>query len=248
MSHQNLFLSRYINELTDKVKSNNCTNVYISGQVSYSTNDVHFNPLINPPDKIDFLMPDSNGNYDFENSQKLFMAYKNMNAVQATDSRIWAYLSHVTFWDYMRRRYPVEQQFEFNRSSYILQHWFIESVNVKNLLRHGISLLWWCAYLTYDETRTDPFILTKELFSDLDYTRTLVPSTQGRSRNFLHGVLEYVVSNPEIFSKYKEAKVRFIMRKLNYKAGYRILSVLSKDEIMRLINTFRKEIDTVKPS
>ena len=161
MPHQSLFLSRYLNELRDKVRSNNYNNIYISGQIAYDSNDLHFNPYITPPDKIDILMPSPKDNYDFENSQKIFLAYKDMNPVQATDVRIWAYLSHVTFWDYMRRRYPVEEQLESDRGSFILQHWFIESVNVKNLLRHGISLLWWGAYLTYDETNSDPFMLTR---------------------------------------------------------------------------------------
>lgn len=248
MPHQSLFLSRYLNELRDKVRSNNYNNIYISGKIAYDSNDLHFNPYITPPDKIDILMPDSKDNYDFENSQKIFLAYKNMNPAQATDVRIWAYLSHVTFWDYMRRRYPVEEQLESDRGSFILQHWFIESVNVKNLLRHGISFLWWGAYLTYDEINPDPFMLTRELFSDLDYTRSLVPSTQGRNRNFLHAILEYVVTNPQAFSKYKEDKVRFIMRKLNCMAGYRVLCALSKVEVMRLVDTFKGEIEAVKSS
>jgi hypothetical protein len=248
MGHQKLFLTRFVNELRDRVQNNASHHVYISGQITYCDNDIQYNPHLNPPDKIDLLMPTSKDNYDFENSQKLFLAYRDMNPVQATDARIWTYLSHITFWDYMRRRYPVEEQPSAERASFILQHWFIESVNVKNLLRHGISLLWWCAYLTYDKTNADPFMLTRELFSDLDYTRSLVPSTQGRNPSFLHAVLEYVAVNPQIFSKYKEDKVRFVMRKLNYMAGYRVLCTLSKTEIMKLVGSFKDEIEVVKPA
>ncbi len=248
MAHQKLFLNKFVNELRDRVKVNAANHVYISGQIMHGDNDIHFNPFINPPEKIDILMPDSKDNYDFENSQKIFLAYKNMNPVQATDVRIWTYLSHVTFWDYMRRRYPVEDRPESERAAFILQHWFIESVNVKNLLRHGISLLWWGSYLTYDEANSDPFMLTRELFSDLDYTRSLVPSTEGRNRNFLHAILEYVVTNPRVFSKYKEDKVRFIMRKLNYMGGYRVLGMLSKMEVIQLVDTFKGEIEVIQPS
>lgn len=248
MGHQKLFLNRYVNELRDRVQNNSSHHVYISGQIAYCENDIHYNPYLKPPDKIDLLMPTSKENYDFENSQRIFTAYQDMNPVQATDVRIWTYLAHVTFWDYMRRRYPVEEQLSTERAAFILQHWFIESVNVKNLLRHGISLLWWGAYLTYDKTNADPFMLTRELFSDLDYTRSLVPSTQGRNINFLHAVLEYVVVNPKAFSKYKEDKVRFIMRKLNYMAGYRVLCTLDKPSIMKLMDGFKSEIEAVTPA
>jgi len=248
MPHQQLFLSRFVNELRDKVKSNAFCCAYISGQIHYDSNDIHFNPFINPPEKVDLLMPDSKDNYDFENSQKVFTAFKEMNPVQATDTRIWTYLSHVTFWDYMRRRYSVEEKEESKRSSFILQHWFIESVSATNLTRHGISLLWWGAYLTHDENRPNPFELTRELFSDLDYMRTLITSTEGRNRNFLHAILEYIICNQNAFSKYKEDKVRFVMRKLNCMAGYRVLCTLTKAEIMALVNSFKEEIETVKPS
>ena len=82
----------------------------------------------------------------------------------------------------------------------------------------------------------------------LDYTRHLLPGYQGRSRQFTHAVLEFVIENEALFSKNKEAKVRFIMRKLNFIAGYRALATLSKQDIKELIGKYRGEISsTIDP-
>ena len=50
----------------------------------------------------------------------------------------------------------------------------------------------------------------------LDYTRHLLPGTQGRSNSFRHALLEFVIKNDKLFLKYKETKVRYLMRKVNF--------------------------------
>ena len=100
--------------------------------------------------------------------------------------------------------------------------------------------------MTYDEGRKDPYELTKELFSMLDYTRTLIPGIQGRNKNFSWALLEFVLENEKIFSNYKENKIRFLMRKLNYVGGYKSLSSISKDEIKILFSNYTNELGTIK--
>ncbi len=106
-------------------------------------------------------------------------------------------------------------------------------------------MLWWNVYLTYDERRKNPYELTEELFSMLDYTRHLLPGIQGRNRKFVIALLEFVIENPVVFDKYKEAKVRFVMRKANYLAGYKSFTALEKDDIKMILKKYKDELDRI---
>jgi len=242
MNSQKLFRSGTIEELKRKVHTGEIVQMYLKEESPFIEIDTLVNPDIQVPDNIELIVPDDQGLHDFDNAQILYEAYKQMNSVQATDIRIWTYLSHVTFWKYMKKRRPIDSDFETDKSSYILNHWFIDKLNPASLFRQDISLLWWVAHVTYDELRKDPYELTKEAFSMLDYTRHLLPGTQGRNRNLLHAILEFVIENKELFSNYKESKVRFLMRKINFVGGYQILPSLNKDDIKNMLTTCKTDI------
>jgi len=131
----------------------------------------------------------------------------------------------------MKKRWPIENQPNEKKGGYIIEHWFLSGAGASNLARHGLAMLWWGAHVTYDQERSDPFELTREFFSMLDYTRTILTGTQGRSRIFTHALLEFVIENPKLFESQKEAKIRFLMRKSNFFGGYKVLPALSKIEI-----------------
>ena len=143
---------------------------------------------------------------------------------------------------YLRKRRPIEDEPAASRESYIIKHWFVLNPGGIALKQNDLYLFWWGPYITYDETRKDPYELTKELFSMLDYTRHLLPATQGQNRHLTHAVLEYVIENPGLFKQFKEAKVRLIMRRLNRIAGYRVLIALDKTEIKNVIHSFESDI------
>lgn len=241
-----LLTSPYVERLRRRAISGLDTDLYLKSQFELDSRNVRENPDIELMQPIAFRFPDSNGFHDFENSKILFEALKQMNPTQATDYRIWTYLTHATFWEYMAKRSPVKDQPERERPAYILTHWFVNGINTMDLMRNNISSLWWCAYLTYDETRNDPYELTREVFTMLDYTRNLLPSTQGRNKNFTHALLEFVIENKEIFSKFKESKVRFLMRKSNFISGYKLMLNLSKDEIKNIFESYKNEVINIK--
>ena len=246
MSYQNLFRSTYVEKLKSNLKNNN-GEAYLSSTFRHDEKEVLENTTIST-EYPELIMPEANNNHDFENAKIIFDTYKEMTPVQATDVRIWTYLTHVTYWEYMQKRRPVHEQQEQKRVSYILQHWFIENLNSSNLMRNDISLLWWAAYLTYDQDRENPYELTEELFSMLDYTRHLLPGTQGRSRNFVQALLEFVIENKDIFKNYKESKVRFLMRKANYVSGYKNFPAIPKGTIKAIFRQYINEIEKVQNS
>lgn len=244
MNYQSLFKSTYVKRLEEDLK-NNGADKYLQSLFNYDNKEVFENTTIFT-DYPELILPDMNDNHDFENAKIIFETYKNMTPVQATDVRIWTYLAHVSYWPYMQKRRPVEKQPENKRVRYVLRHWFIETLNSENLMRHDIALLWWAAYLTYDADRENSYELTEELFSMLDYTRHLLPGTQGRNRNFVQALLEFVIENKEIFKNYKEAKVRFIMRKANYLAGYKNFPALPKGAIKTIFRKYIDELDKIQ--
>jgi len=246
MNPQKIFTQNFIRKLRTALSRNKATELYTKKEFKFELADILTNPRISSLESVNLLMPTGKENFDFENAKIIFEAYKSLTPTQATDIRFWTYLAHVPFWNYMKKRFPIEKQPQKKRGEYILEHWFIDGVSPRNLVRHGISLLWWGTYLTYDSNKKDPYELTRELFSMLDYTRTLIPGTQGRNKNFSHALLEFVLENKEIFSQYKEGRVRFLMTRANYLGGYKILPDLSKAEIKGVFKRYTKEIQEVK--
>ncbi len=182
---------------------------------------------------------------EYQNAKILFEAYKKLTPEDASDERFWTYITHTIFWDYMKRRTNLSSQPKNKKSDYILRHWFLDPLSPKTIARNDVSRLWWGAYITYDEKMKNPYALTKQLFSMQDYSRTLIEGTQGRNRSVLHGVLEFVIDNQELFKERKEAKVRFIMRMVNRIGGYRLLSSISKEEVKEILRKKETEISLI---
>jgi len=177
-----------------------------------------------------------------ENAIKIFEAYSNLTPEDASDERFWAYLTHCDFFDYMKKRTDILAQKGDKRGKYILDHWFVDPVSPASLMNNDISRLWWVVYLTKADNENDPYILTREVFSMLDYTTHLLPGTQGRNETIRYAVLEFIVENSKLFSTSKEAKVRLIMRRLNLKGGYAALSFMDKDQIKSWLSEIVPEI------
>ena len=245
MVKQKLFSSHYIESLYKRVTKGSCVELYSKDLFEFKNIYVLENPQILVPNTIELVMPEAGNNHDCDNCKIVFEALKDMNPIQATDYRIWVYLTHTSFWPYMRKRRPVEKQPYNKRKEYIARHWFVDGISTKNILRNDISSFWWCGYLTYDKNRKDPYELTNELYSMLDYTRHLLPGKQGRNRRFVYAILEFVIENKHLFSSCKEEKVRLLMKRSNYISGYRVLASLSKKEIKSIFESYVDEIKKV---
>lgn len=236
---QKLFRATYINDLIRKLDTKEGLNAYGQDHFEVDEQEILENPNIQVK-STKLILPESKDFPDFENSKILFEAYKSLSPTEATDTRIWTYLSHVTYWEYTKKRSPGELKKE-----YILEHWFIKSLTTANLLRQNISLLWWVSYLTYDKDRSDPYELTREAFSMLDYTRHLFAERIGGNNIFVHAVLEFVIKHKELFSKFKETKVRYLISKSNFIGGYKILPSLSKNELDHIFESLVGDISKI---
>jgi len=247
----------FVEKLSERVNNEEAFNEYLAGEFNITENE-----LISSPwnlNSLEFKTPDSEGTYEFENAVTLFEALNGLDRTTASDPRLWVWLTHVHFWNYMNKRRNINKAFAkiekentdsigrlTKKKDYIYEHYLIDSPSTVNLLRSGISGLWWGVYITYDTTRGKgkEYDLTKEYFSMLDYSRTLAGRAM-RCNNVAKGILEFVVSNDKVFSKNKEAKVRWMLRYINRIGGVKPLSTLSKKHILDILESQKTKIEKV---
>ena len=70
---------------------------------------------------------------DIENTQIIYTDLKSLTPVQATDERLWAYLAHVTYWEYMLGRWG-----NLSKSSVIEDRFFFKSGGIGTLVRNRV--------------------------------------------------------------------------------------------------------------
>lgn len=242
-NYQNIFSREYIDELTSKVQQANIK--------QYFNEDYFSNSEKNPPGKsviqlnanIELRLPSSNiENNDIENSQIIYNELKSLNETQASDPRLWTYLTHMTFWKYMRKRWPVEK-FEDeaeellddlstkNRQiNFILTRYFLLTPNRRRLLRNGISRLWWYAHLTYDKNRKDPYELTKVLLSHQDIAQNLLERSLGSNKQVLSSILNFLKDNQSL----SREEIREMIKEINLVGGVKNLHILDENELTKV--------------
>lgn len=177
---------------------------------------------------------------DLENCKKIYLAMKDITIQEATEEQIWVYLTHVTFWDYMRKRWPIKDKKSNSIEDKKLYNsekgrYFFQGNPDRALTRNGISRLWWIAYSTYDETFKDPFHLTKLLFIDQDFIATIFERNFSRNSNVTKYILKAIdkYSNEKSFPK--RSYRRALGKEINRIGAVRILDMLSYDEIESIV-------------
>ena len=169
------------------------------------------------------VMPNGGETPDLENYEWL----KQLSPSQASDPRVWAYMSFVLYWSYNQSRWP-------GASSNIDDRYFLLRKNTRCLIRNGLSRLWWFAYLTYDETRVDRYELTQVLLSHQDIQASLLERSFGKNINVLHGTLEFIKKHPEkvsaIGQDYKKS-IQGLAKRVNQHGGVTMLDTFSKNEV-----------------
>jgi hypothetical protein len=215
-----LLSQNYINEL--KVAVNNGNIGHYSNNINnYDDKFVRGFTVINLPEDIQL----STSRTDFENSKILFEAIPTLSRVQAADERLWTTLAHINFGEYMKNRWPVK------KAEDALSHYFFNPGNLKSYYRHGIGRLWWFAYLTVDDNRTDKYELTNVLFKDQDIALNILERALGRSKNILHAYLDNIKEN-----KLDRNAARVSAKYLNFYGGVNLLDSHDLLEVKKILS------------
>lgn len=204
---------------------------------------------------IDFknIKLDNSDKYDFENTKLIYNALKNLTPFQASNEQFWAYLTHYTFVDYMKERWPVDKTYQSfskkiknkkerdtNIQRYIKERYFLHGTPDRQLMRNGISRLWWYGYCSYDESKDNPYELTEVLLTiDSDITVQIVERNFSRNKIITLGILDavkkYRDENPNVTIR---PKFRNAMKMLIARSGVNVLDFMMREEVSDLVFSY----------
>ena len=191
------------------------------------------------PEGLELMMPGSgDGHNDFENTKRVYTALKNIPFSVAIDERFWTYLTHVTFWSYMRARWPLENGEKTKKGAlnYLREHYFFMPNKDRALIRNGISRLWWYGHVSYDETRANPFELTEVLLEKLDIAQQLLERSYSRNPLITKTILSQLLENKTNGDSFStRPRFRPVMMHLNAVGGVTILDALDESDIKGLV-------------
>jgi len=165
---------------------------------------------------------------DFENAKRLFEALKNLPESTACDTRLWAGLTFGKFYSYMKYRYNVDTKKNYYKNKWMFQ----KKSKREDLFRQGISMLWWYAYITYDDSLENPYELTEFCFNHKDFLISIYSRTFSGSRNVRLAVIQALrdferdggtIEKKEIYN----GVVKFI----SFLGGAYLIDTFSREEI-----------------
>ena len=198
-----------------------------------------FNTTIAIPD-FELIIGDSKT--DLDNSKIIFESLKNtITPVQASDLRLWAYLAHDTFWDYMKTRWPIDVPDEDDESGTekekmirrIGSRYFFQASKGKAFVRQGIARLYWSAYLTYDEKIPDPYEYTEYFLSKQDIFTSSTERSLARNKTLLLAALKVLKNRGDL----KRTQIREYFLELSQAGGLLMLDSLSEEGAIELCET-----------
>lgn len=185
---------------------------------------------------------------DFVNSKILYEAFKgSLSPVQASDLRLWAYLAHDTYWEYMRKRWAIDSVSDGDEEdagvnklmARIGSRYFFKASKGKAFVRQGIARLYWGAYLTYDETNTDnPYEITEYFFSKQDIFAVSTEHALARNKALLIGALKALKNYGDL----KRKDIRRFFIKLNQAGGIVVFDSLTIDSAYSLAQSILSEV------
>jgi hypothetical protein len=180
--------NRAITQLREGIEANRAA--YLSGQAETLVGALDGFVLesriqADEPPKLE--MPREGQLCDAENVRRVYQWLHHLTPVQASDPRLWTYLTHGAYANYTAARWPIGA--ESNVLDRVRERYFLEGEGLASLVRNSIARLWWFGYLTRDMNQPDPFELTDVLLSLQDIQMAFLERAIGRSPKILHGSL-----------------------------------------------------------
>lgn len=238
MDKQQIFTSGYVRKLKEEAQNGSSLKFYEESEFIIDEEKLLMMPNILEPDNLSGKM---RFNDDLASSIAIYEAFDDLTPLQASDERLWTYLSHKDLFNYLQNRWNGKIT-----SKYVIDHWFVNGASQNNLLADNLSGMWWAVYLTIDENRSDKYELTKILFRQRDFAfRTLGTYRLGRHKEAVKGILEFISENERLFSNRFETKTREITSFLNKYGGTKPIPFFKKKEIKNLLKTHIKKIEAL---
>jgi hypothetical protein len=152
------------------------------------------------PDTI--LLNSGGPEKDIDNIKIIHGALKDFSARILVDEKIWTYLTHKTFYDYMVSRWDPMK-------TVIKDRYFLSGSSTRSLSRNGISRLWFLGHLSYEEDLDNPYEITEMMMSKQDIMAETVerPST-GMNKIFFKSIIKLIFKNNLSREDYRNLMIR----------------------------------------
>ncbi|WP_283154144.1 DUF6339 family protein [Guptibacillus hwajinpoensis] len=185
---------------------------------------------------------------DLLNTKMVYELYKDIPLDLATDERFWAYLTHIVYPEYIKDRWINQDREEQEIVSAIQEHYFFKTDNVqgdRQLVRNGISRLWWYGHITYDETRLNKFELTEYLLQIIDFIQQFTERSYSRNPEVVKNILSILKDDLNFNPKGNNGRYTYrkIFRDLNLIGGVKVIDFMDREDLRDIIyNSMGKEI------
>lgn len=242
MEKQKILKRAYLRKLKEGVENGRNLERYKSDNFEIDPEQTLFFPnIMKPVNLLNSL--NANSNKDFESAIKIYEAYSDLELIQASDIRLWVYLSHVELYPYVKERWSGDIN-----SDYVLRHWFINTPSQSNLLSDNLSQLWWAVHLSIDKNRGEDkkYELTKVLFENRTFAfRTLGTYRLARHKEAMMGILEFIKENFDLFDNKFEARGGYIAKYLNQLGGVKPIAYYDRNFFKSSLEDISDKIEAV---
>ena len=207
------------------------------------------NPFIEFKDVEEFELYDldsdlSPGEIDLNNCKILYEKLQFLSESQACDERLWAGLSHSTFYGYMRKRWrygygkkPKEAKKE---SGEILTRFFYKSYGRNGFYRNSLSKCWWVGRNTYNQNNTINHFENLDIIGSNDLSSKITELFFNFNFSSNTYILNAVIDALRQFNEEGRRlsvrdHIRPAMSYLNAVGGSVVLDCLEQEEITRIL-------------
>lgn len=179
-------------------------------------------------DKVS-LKPDVSA--DFNNAVSLHESLS-LSRIQAADERLWIYLAMVDYWEYTKLRWEldIENLTDKKQQNRIRERYLVRSTETdRPFLRNSISRLWWAVEVTKDDSREDPYELTRVVLGNTDIYLNVMERSFSRNEEVIKGILELMIEMGE--EGMKRETYRQILKQVNAMGGVIMLDFMTKEDL-----------------
>jgi hypothetical protein len=167
---------------------------------------------------------------DYENT---VLVYNSLGSIltphQACNKYMWSLLAHEKYWDYVTKRWPVE-----NGSAIKTRYFCGDSRNALSL--NALSRLWWYGRLTFDgDNPIDPYHHTQLMISDADLCQNLIQHKYSMEKSIILGILDAVDEHLGNNKKWNKDIQREMVKYINRYGAVASLDVFDRAEIKCIV-------------
>ena len=177
---------------------------------------------------------------DPERCVLIYKALQNLTPQQATDERIWTYLTHFVFWDYSRTRWLGPETGDKLKKA-VDSHFFVGGV--RGMVRdNAISRLWWMAHVCNRLDYDLKDCLEALMFREDVRANVMERASFCRSVPVMNSLMKYLLKswkgNQELHDR---ETFRNMCKELNRVGGVRLLDSMKPNELDDLMESIIDE-------